>query len=83
MIAVLQQLIQRYNETGIFIPIKTNVIWFNGKRFELFCNNNLVCEKFIYYKNVLYAKHAHCLGFYQLVGRNWKNAFFIHSFICT
>lgn len=38
---VLQALIDRYNEKGMFFALINKIIWFNGKRLELWINENI------------------------------------------
>lgn len=37
---VLQCLIEKYNEKGMFVALKNKIVWFNGKRFETWLDKN-------------------------------------------
>lgn len=52
----LLQLIDRYNEEGIFIINYPNIYWFNAKRFEFWVSG---FEDVLYYKNNLYVKNVY------------------------
>lgn len=69
---VLQTLINKYIEIGIFINMLDHVYWFNGKRFEIFCKNEKF-TKFIYYKNILYGKEGSSIHCYKFSHFTWQN----------
>lgn len=62
---VLQALIHRYNEYGTFIRTKQRVYWFNGIRFEYWCNSEM---KVLYFKNQLYTKSSE-FGFISIYSK--------------
>lgn len=51
---VLQALINKYNEVGEFVNVGRKIYWFNGKRFEYWCNMLFGFNYMVKYKNQLY-----------------------------
>ncbi len=52
----IENIINEYNEIGIFIRYRGQLYWFNGKRFEFWCEHRAKYECFLTYNNNLYYK---------------------------
>ncbi len=73
---VLLELIDKYNEKGILFKSNTKVIWFNGKRFEHWCNISFADDgKILSYRGKLYFKQMHLTstnGIWLFSNELWK-----------
>ncbi len=73
---VLQNLINKYNEAGIFLIVDELIYWFNSKRFETWCKCDDNFSGVLYYKNTLYTKtmgHLHVYKNRQFTGCMFSN----------
>ncbi len=67
---VLLDLINKYNEIGIVFLNNDHVFWFNGKRFEYWCEAPENVEDVMLYRNTLYCKKLNSFLLFVLKNKN-------------
>ncbi len=59
----ISMIIDHYNEPGVFVVINNRIHWFNGKRFEYWCNPRL--GTIATYQNNLYVRNSAGIWIYK------------------